>query len=681
MNLGRAGHCSFSSYSWLEWLLLFPLGVAFLLSFSSAVYAQSPTVFGPGDEMVDLAGHIEFLEDKNASLTMEEVIQEKLNEFQPTPSSIPNFGLTQNVYFFKVNVRNESELNHFVLELGYPHLDEVTVAYRQTDGALKKIRGGDQLNFDVRYRPHRTISFPLEISSGTSEDIYLRVRSSGSIQLPLKVFTERSFGDHMAQENIGNALFAGIMLVMILFNALLYLVFPDKAYLIYVGFVVSNLITQMAVNGTLFAWILPDSPWLANTALVSGVFLTAVFVNLFTESFLELAKIMPRLNNTILGLCALSALGVVLSSVLPYAIMVKICLIVSVVTCLLALVAGVISYRAGYEPALYFLVAWVAFFGGVIVFSLKSAGILPSNIFTDKAVLVGSALEVTLLSIALAHRFKLIQDENTAVHLEVAKAEQGLQRELQTRVHLISGAAHHLNNPMNVVSLAQKNVSDAISQVAGLVELVFKNETSENGIKVRQRFESHLSDIDRSLDSMEGGTNKASVIIREMLGVSGINGSPHRELNLASVLNSSLDRIREEIGEETFTGYDCKKTFEPIQEARIVGNPYMFGQVFRNVFENAWRFAQKDAGPIEIETDMLNGVARIVVNNPAMAIAAEQRAVLFEPTQGSGSKRGTGLSVCKHLISQLGGDIEVTDFGETSGRVSVTIEVPVVIAP
>ena len=68
-------------------------------------------------------------------------------------------------------------------------------------------------------------------------------------------------------------------------------------------------------------------------------------------------------------------------------------------------------WRKGYKPAAYYLIAWSAFFLGGLLYSLKSLGVLPNTFITNYGLQIGGAMEVILLSIALAARINMMKKE------------------------------------------------------------------------------------------------------------------------------------------------------------------------------------------------------------------------------------------------------------------------------
>jgi len=73
---------------------------------------------------------------------------------------------------------------------------------------------------------------------------------------------------------------------------------------------------------------------------------------------------------------------------------------------------GAVSLWRKEPGARFFVLAWVSFLLGVLVIALHNVGILPSNGFTTNALMIGSAMEMLLLSLALADRTRELETTN-----------------------------------------------------------------------------------------------------------------------------------------------------------------------------------------------------------------------------------------------------------------------------
>ena len=88
--------------------------------------------------------------------------------------------------------------------------------------------------------------------------------------------------------------------------------------------------------------------------------------------------------------------------------MVTVLAVFSVVT---LVAVGVLSVRSGHPGAKYFLAAWALLLVGVLTLALHNTGALPSHALTANSLLIGSALEMVVLSFALADRINVTRRE------------------------------------------------------------------------------------------------------------------------------------------------------------------------------------------------------------------------------------------------------------------------------
>ena len=105
--------------------------------------------------------------------------------------------------------------------------------------------------------------------------------------------------------------------------------------------------------------------------------------------------------------------------------------------------------KKGFRPAYFYLIAWLLLLIAFIILIFRNISLLPYNNFTTYVIYIGSAIEVTLLSIALADKItalrkekeqsqaaalqasleneKLVKDQNLMLEVKVAERTEELQ--------------------------------------------------------------------------------------------------------------------------------------------------------------------------------------------------------------------------------------------------------------
>jgi len=134
-------------------------------------------------------------------------------------------------------------------------------------------------------------------------------------------------------------------------------------------------------------------------------------MTLFTREFLDLPRHRPRLDSVFRGFVVIQLAMLIGVPMLGYrtAIMIQTASVFLIAP--LILYASISLVRSGYRPANYFLMAWAALLLGTMSYALVSFGILPKVFITEYGIQIGSALEMTLLSFALAFRIRDLEQE------------------------------------------------------------------------------------------------------------------------------------------------------------------------------------------------------------------------------------------------------------------------------
>ncbi len=385
----------------------------------------------------------DFLEDATGRLEVGDLTRPPLADaFRPvTAQNEINFGYSASVFWLRVKLAPESDAaRHWLLEVGYPSLDRVDL-FAPAGGGFVRQSAGDLAPFAGRPFVHRNFVFPLDLAPGAEHTLYLRVASAGSLTMPLALWTPAALHAHDQRLYAAFALYYGMLLALGLYNLLLYLSLRDRTYLAYVAFVASMAVGQASLNGfgNQFAW--PDWPAWGNIALPSGFAATGMFGALFTRLFLDTRRNTPRFDKLILALAAGFAGAALAPLVLPYRPTAIVTSLLGIFFSATAVACGLTCLRRGHPGARLFLVAWTLLLVGVGVLGLRNLGWLPTNTLTIYAMQIGSALEMLLLSFALADRIHALRLGREQARAEALSAKQAMvdtlqrsERSLESRV-------------------------------------------------------------------------------------------------------------------------------------------------------------------------------------------------------------------------------------------------------
>lgn len=445
-------------------------------------------------------------------LALEQVLElDAVNDFLPPRTGSPtatNFGLTQAEVWLRLRFDTGSDSPGVrLLEIGHASLDRVDLYLAAEGGPWVHQHSGDRVPFGARPVAHRNHVFPLELQPDSQYTLYLRVASEGTLSVPVTLWQPYALWH---ADQIGYALlnlYYGLLLGLLVYNLFLYLALKERLYLIYVTFVGLLAIGQAGLAGLSSQFIWPHNPWLAHLSPTAGVAAAGAFGALFVQGFLgsmprrmHLQWLMPlvSLAYTATFLCA------VFWSYFHAALAVN---LISLVFASGALIMGAGALVKRQPGARFFVLAWVSLLLGIVIIALHNLGVLPSNAFTSNALLIGSALEMLLLSLALADRINGIQRLHEQAQGEALKVRQQMvealresERRLETRVQERTLALEQANQQLRESQqlLEQQANHDALTGLANRKLLTDRLDSAVARARRNQtRFALIMADLDR----------------------------------------------------------------------------------------------------------------------------------------------------------------------------------------
>lgn len=384
--------------------------------------AAAPLQLGDA-ERYNLAPALHVLEDPGGALQLEDVLRPAQQvRFRPVPVRGPgaNFGLTSSALWLRVELAAPAGIDpEWLLELAYPPLDRLDL-YTPAGAGWRLQVGGDLLPFDARTVPHRNHVLPVRVPGGDTTTFYLRLQSQGTVSAPLFLWRPAALWQSDQASYGALCLYFGLLVGLLLYNLLLYLSVRDPLYLVYVLFVASMAVAQAALTGIGYQFVWTPLTWWNSVASPAGLSTAAVFGLLFARTFLGSAQSQPVMDRVLFALTGgwlvafASALG------LPYTVSSWIVTILAVPTVAALVISGIAALGHGHGGARHYLAAWAVLLAGVLALFLHNTGFVPSHPLTSNALLIGSALEMVLLSFALADRINVARRFKEQAQVRIA---------------------------------------------------------------------------------------------------------------------------------------------------------------------------------------------------------------------------------------------------------------------
>ena len=426
------------------------------------------------DGPIDAARHTDYLEDPSGTLSLDAVRAASPAAWQ-VPASTQgdiNFGYSLSTYWLRFTVRSPAPEALWRLEISYPTLDSVTVYAPMRNGA-SAFHTGDLVPYAQRPVDHRHFVFPLSLPADTPTTIYVRVASQGSLTVPLLLWQDETFAAHSRTSYAVLFLYYGVLLALGLYNLLLFFPLRDPVYLAYVAFAICMAIGQASLNGLANQYMWPDLPAWGDAAFASGTAATGAFGAIFTRMFLATRRHTPLIDRMLVAItltftvCALMPLVSYRTAAIATSAS-------GSVFSVFAVVAACVCWRRGSAGAKWFLLAFLMLLSGVVLLSLRNFGLIPSNIVTAQGMQIGSAIEMLLLSFALADRITVANVERKLAQREALQAKEDLvlsmrvsERVLEQRVTERTRALDVANKSLERAraELAHQAYYDALTQL------------------------------------------------------------------------------------------------------------------------------------------------------------------------------------------------------------------------
>ena len=225
--------------------------------------AQDPLVLTGSQESYPLGMHLEFFEDKDKRLTIDDVSAPQFqNQFKASQQALPHFGFTDSAYWVKLSLTNQNvRIKDWRLSLGLTNFNFVDL-YLPDEGGYSSIKTGNRRPFSTRDVDSRQFVFRIYMPDpAETKTFYLRFENQAPMILKLTLDSVESH----ATEGLFKLLILGAtyggMLIMFGYSFLLALILRDKGYVYYSIYLLGAAIGATYYEGLLPQYVFPNLTW------------------------------------------------------------------------------------------------------------------------------------------------------------------------------------------------------------------------------------------------------------------------------------------------------------------------------------------------------------------------------------------------------------------------------------
>ncbi|NOR72475.1 MAG: diguanylate cyclase, partial [Mariprofundaceae bacterium] len=438
-----------------------------------------------------LGRYVEYIEDQSGQLDIASIRQKSEKAWQKHSGPGLNFGFSSSTYWFRIHLET-SEPESWLLEIGHPLLDEITFYLFSGEQLLQEVQTGDSRPFMERPLRHRNFVLPLMIPAEERITLYLQVRSSGSVQVPMTLWHEDVYHDQDELEMVNLGIYFGAILAMILYNLFLYLRVYEPAYIYYVLYVVMFGLFIAALTGWGYMYLWSEAVAFQQYCLAIFIILGGIFVCRFIHYFLDLPNQAPRIEHLLTGAVLILLFLLCLLPFFSYHIVIQPALGMVMIVSLIALYTGILLWQRGGVIARYFTVAWSTFLIAVLLAILEKFAFLSTTYWAEVFLPAAMLLELILLSLALGERIHSDKQYRIQAQQEIIQLQMKSQEELEHEVQARTLELEEANTKLHLLA-----ITDALTGIFNLRHFL---ERATHDIKIARRYQRPIALIMLDID-------------------------------------------------------------------------------------------------------------------------------------------------------------------------------------
>lgn len=607
--------------------------------------------------------YVHIYNDLDRNMTLDEIRQLPDQDWTTSDSPIVNQGMMHaNVWLhFRVSLPEQKKENlNWQLILEYPNYTQVSLYYRDQSNQWRIKESGNNIPMELREIPDQQIIFNLDAKPQQVNEYYFQVRVTGPSHLPIQIVREDVRKENSLTRSNHLYFYYGLMTVMLLFNLFISGGTRSPIYFLYSCYIGSVLLFNLGNDGFLNQQLWPKHTIATQYTVNSLVFTTIIFASLFSRSFLKTKERHSLLDRLLVIIIALATAGLLLIPIFDFHITAIAAIALTALGSSLIFFTAFIIYLDSHSDARFFTMAWGLFLFSALLASASYSGYMPWTSLTLYYIHIGSAIEVILLSFALAERInryrseKLEAEQNSNAKLELANKQ--LKDNNLLKDQFLATISHELRTPMN--------------GVIGPLDLIHKE---------------HLSDeLAEQLISVERSAKDMMRLIEDLLCFSELQS----EAPQLSQETFSIYHIFKEMHDVFYTKAKNKKLKFRIHSNKqtdhwLQGDKDKIRIILFQLIDNAIKFTESGSVDVEINTTQTAGDTinlEFYIRDTGIGMDEDTLRMVysaFRQADSTYSRRygglGIGLAISKKVIELLHGDIRIKSTPKMGTEVQLLI--------
>ncbi|TWT27888.1 ATP-binding protein [Planomicrobium sp. CPCC 101110] len=610
-------------------------------------------------ERLKINSEMNLLEDPEGEFTIEEVTHFPLDkQFLPTVNQVHKADNASAAYWVKLEVQNEAPGKSWLLELSEPSIESAILYSQNESGEYNEEKVGRQNPANDSEPFYNNFAFDLNSEPSTNEIYYLRVQSSGPLQLPITIWEQTAFEKHTRNMALLIGIFSGIGAAIILYYIHQFTKHRESSYFYFVFFVLSMFFAITSMAGLNFSYIWPKWDWWSRYSTLFFAGWGSIFALLLAKSFLDARRRMPKTNKifNILVSANFILILILFYSYETVRLLLPLALFVSMI---MVLAISALLWKRSILFARYFTVASVLFAIGIGLSILMTYGVLPLTIRMQYGSNLAMLGGVFLFALGITDKAYVREKEKVERERKATErqrlAMESLERAIERKDELLAFTSHGLRTPLyGMIGIAESlqevtagRLPPAINSQLGMIV--------SSGKKL-----AHM--INEILDFSKLKQNTLNIQVQPV------------ELN--KVVENVLAICAPLVKNKEVQLYQTI----PADVPKVVADLERVEQILYNLVGNS--IEHTSTGEIVISAKKVGKQVEISVKDTGAGIQEDQLLNLFEPfhkelneKEGEFEGVGIGLNITKRLVELQGGWLDVESEVGVGSTFSFTLPV------
>jgi hypothetical protein len=377
---------------------------------------------------------------------------------------------------FPVGYHGSTKKN-WLIEFYDQTIDLIEAHVPQPGGGYKKVVMGDHFPFYQRTFLHKNFEIPVvDMPEGATVVYYFKVRSHDFADIRIAFKSVDRFVFYTLNEYFLYGTFYGMILIIALYNLLVYIAIREIKNLYYIFFIVSVALYTLSLDGIGFQYLWPEYPALNDYAGGISLYMVIMWAIVFTRKFLSTASHAPDLDRALRWMMAArTVLFAVELFFFPQFFTYR---NIEIIPLSLIFYTGIRAWIRGYRPARFFVIAYGVLFSGFFVRAMVYFNILPLTTLSHYSLHISFVLEMLFLTFALGDRIRILKDMRDRAlrrtilqHEENMKLKDKVNRELENKVRERTLELDRKNNQLEESNSKLARQAAEINQINSMLDL------------------------------------------------------------------------------------------------------------------------------------------------------------------------------------------------------------------